>query len=118
MNRSFTRLSLAVLIAAFMTTAFTSTEPPSKQAHYAIEGPFCSGCVSELESVVLGISGVKRIEVDVQEYLVVVTYDPDATTAQEILTTISDETTFHLSLIEINDVEPQGDSSLNQRFCC
>lgn len=118
MHVTTSRLSLGALLLALMTTAFTPAVSPTQQAHYAIDGVFCSGCVGLLESAALEVKGVENVEVDVEKRRVVVTFDADATSANSVLEAITSETTFNLSLIEVTDLKPGEGSTSSTPSCC
>ena len=104
MNRTIMlRLSLGALFIALSTTAFLPATGPKKIAHYAIEGPFCSGCVSALKATANELDGVEEVKVDIEEPSVVITFDAEKTTAEAIQQFINDETTFNLALKEVKD---------------
>ncbi len=106
MNRTTVlRLGLGVLLLT-VTTAFVVNQAPNKKvAHYKIEGAFCGGCVGGLTAMAKELEGVEEVEVDVQELLVLITFDSEKTTAEAILKSINEETTFNLALREVKDKE-------------
>ncbi len=104
MNRSrLHRLGLGVLFIALTTTAFLPATGPKKTAHYAIEGVFCSGCVSGLKAMAEQIDGVEEVKIDIEAPSVVITFDAEKTTAEAIQKSINDETEFDLALKEVKD---------------
>lgn len=105
MTPSFTRLALGGLALALMTMAFTPIQKAKKEAHYTINGVFCSGCVGDLKAVAQGIDGVEEVKVDIEERLIVVTFDDEKTSAETIREHINTETTFDLSFKEVKDAQ-------------
>ncbi len=111
MNRThLLRLGIGVLFIALTTTAFLPDSGPKKTAHYSIEGPFCGGCVSGLKAMAKKIDGVDEVKINVEELAVVISFDAEKTTAEAILKSINDETTFDLALKEVKD-QPESSRS-------
>lgn len=118
MNRSrLHHLGLGAIFIALTMTAFLPAAGPKKIAHYAIEGPFCSGCVSGLKAMAKQIDGVEEVKVDIEAPSVVITFDAEKTTAEAIQKFINEETTFNLALKEVKDKETGSRSSLGLPCC-
>ncbi len=104
MHRSSFLLGLGALTLALVLLAAGPLSPDKQQAHYTIQGPFCSGCVPSLKTLLEEVEGVEAVEIDVENLRVSITFDPTHTSAEALLVFVNEETTFDLKLDEVTDL--------------
>ncbi len=92
-----------VLLFALFLTAFQPQPHDKKVGYYVIKSPFCSGCVSGIQSTVGEIDGVEAVKVDVEKHTIIVTFDAATITPEALADAIVDVSTFKVSLKEVKD---------------
>jgi len=101
--KRFIYLMPAFILLAFSVLAFSPGQSEKKVAYYTIESPFCSGCVAGIKAVVGDLDGVEEVSVDVENHTIIVTFDAAQNTAEALLISIKEESSFDVSLKKVND---------------
>jgi len=92
------------------TVLLASPRGDKKVARYSIESIFCIGCVSGIQAVVGEIEGVESVAVDVENHQLTVVFDSEEHDAEWLRMKITEETTFKLKMINVNEAGDDGDS--------
>lgn len=103
-NKQHSRLFVGALLVSLAAPAFAPPSAKPQRAEFEIQGTFCGGCVTALTKVVNRIEGVSKTEVVAKERLVMVSFDAEVVTPDQILEVVNEETPFDLALTNITDL--------------
>ena len=103
-NKQHSRFVVGALLLSLAAIAFVPPSVKHQRAEFEIQGAFCGGCVTALTKVVNGIEGVSKTEVVAKERLVMVSFDAEVVTPDQILEVVNEETPFDLALTNITDL--------------
>lgn len=104
-SKTFHLIGFGALALALFLAAFQPQPHDKKVGFYTIESPFCSGCVSGIQSTVGEIEGVEAVKVDVEKHTIIVTFDAATITPEALADAIVEASTFKVSLKEVKDAE-------------
>tara|TARA_B100001964_G_C13958903_1_gene476735 strand:+ start:43 stop:372 length:330 start_codon:yes stop_codon:yes gene_type:complete len=88
------KLMLSLIIGSFLLAGTVSES-------YKIKGMFCQySCVGKVESLISGLEGMEKCEVDFDKSLMNVQYDDQKINSDLIVSTISGNTSFETKKVE------------------